>query len=110
MFREHPDKATTKVYYGAPEDSLAGVWISAAERQPPDAWPRPCVVQAGITEQFWLTCRWSGGQWWVRDQLGDVMLTQRVLFWMEIYPLPDGTTPPAWAAIQPVSGEVADEA
>lgn len=67
-------------------------WIDATERQPPDAWPRPCVVNDPITGPYWDKRRWEYGKWWVQGQLKEEP-TNRVSFWMEVFPLPDGTMP-----------------
>ena len=98
MFREHPYKATTKVYYGPPDDSVMGVWINAAERQPPDEWPRPCVVIGLFGDYAWGARRWDSGTWRAQGQLRDEPVND-VLYWTEVYPLPDGTTPPGWPAV-----------
>lgn len=97
MFREHPDRANLKVYYGPPDDLVVSAWIDAAERQPPDGWPRPCVVIGLFGDGWWAIRRWENGAWWAQGQLRDERVND-VLYWLEVYPLPDGTTPPEWAA------------
>lgn len=68
-------------------------WIDAAERQPPDAWPRPCVCRDGAGQgTHWATRRYQGGSWWSPGQLGEEV-DRHVLYWMEVYPLPDGVGP-----------------
>lgn len=78
-------------------DQQQGVWIRATERQPPDGWPRPCVVISFFGGYVWDARRWENGAWWAQGQLRDARVND-VLYWLEVYPLPDGTTPPEWAA------------
>ncbi len=67
-------------------------WIDATKRQPPDAWPRPVVEDDSITGHHFAVRRFQNGQWWWQNQFREET-TDRVLFWMEVYPLPDGTRP-----------------
>lgn len=65
-------------------------WIDAAVRQPPDAWPRPCVAEQtyGLTPVLW---HYQNGEWWAPGY--NEPSTSKVKYWMEVYPLPDGTAP-----------------
>ena len=68
-------------------------WIDADEQQPPDEWPRPAVV-AEIYGWGWTALRYKNGQWWGPGQFRDeVVNSRKVKYWMEVYPLPDGTSP-----------------
>ena len=79
-------------------DQQRGVWIKATERQPPDAWPRPCVVMCIFRGYVWDARRWENGMWWEQGPVRDTPVND-VLYWMEVYPFPDGTTPPGWPAV-----------
>jgi len=68
-------------------------WIYAAERQPPDAWPRPCVCRDGAGSGTRMALRWwRDVKWWWGGQFR-AEVADDVLYWLEVYPLPDGTEP-----------------
>lgn len=85
-------------------DQQTGAWIDAAQRQPPDAWPRPCVCRHPTLGMYLAVRRWENGKWWLAGHFHD-WADDNTIYWMEVYPLPDGTTPPGW----PVTGDKEEE-
>lgn len=67
-------------------------WIDASERQPADIRERPCVCEDAHGQFYQAARLWGDGQWWWREGF-EMGVDGGVRYWMEVYPLPDGTRP-----------------
>jgi hypothetical protein len=67
------------------------IWNDAS-RPPEDTWLRPILYEPveGVLSR--TNAYYEDGAWWVDDVLGKSQPI-RALYWLEIYPLPDGTGP-----------------
>ena len=80
-------------------------WIWAEERQPQDAWERPVVVAEPYGWR-WAVMSFHSGQWWAQGQLGEVAVhPNKVKYWMEVYPSPNGTGPQGVGSVGAQTGD-----
>ena len=64
-------------------DHQTGAWIDAAQRQPPDAWPRPCVCRHPTLGMYLAVRRWENGKWWLAGHFHD-WADDNTIYWRDM--------------------------